>query len=252
VELRDAVASTNDVARALAREGAPAGTVVLAEEQTHGRGRGGHGWHSPRGVGLWLSVLLRPTRPLAELARFTLAGAVAACRACRTTTGLPVVIKWPNDLLLHGRKLGGVLAELRSAGDRAEELVLGFGINVAQDTVDFPPELRSRAISLGLGSPQGALPEREALAAALLVELGRLCARLEAGDWASVARDWERLAPGASGQLVRVAAHRDAQNEYDALTAGVDDLGALRVRRVDDGRLETVRLAGSVRAVEDR
>jgi len=244
----DRVDSTNDTLRALAREGACEGTVVLADRQAAGRGRGGRTWHSPAGLGLYISVLLRPRDSVERLTRWTLAAAVAACQACRRTSGVEVEIKWPNDLLWDGRKLGGVLAETRTTSGAPVELVLGCGLNVAHSVSDFPDELSCRATSLGIaiGGPP---PEREKLAAEYLRELAGMARELNSGSWHEVARRWERLAPGAVGQRVRVAAGSGTTESFEGVTQGLDTVGALRVRR-EDGRVVRVRLAESILPLE--
>jgi BirA family biotin operon repressor/biotin-[acetyl-CoA-carboxylase] ligase len=246
--LRGSVGSTNDLLRALAAEGADEGTVVLAEQQTAGRGRLGRPWHSPHGMGLFLSVLFRPTEPVTELTRWTLGAAVAACEACRQLTGADVAITWPNDLVWRGRKLGGVLAEMRSAAGAATDLVVGTGLNVSQAASDFPDELSSSATSLRLAAT-GRVPEREELAAVYLRELAGIVQTLRDGAWSAVARRWENLAPTAFGQQVRVISQGGAADEYQGITSGLDEVGALRVRRVD-GRVESVRLVESILPLE--
>jgi len=249
VVLLDSVDSTNDELRKLAAAGAPAGTVLLADHQRQGRGRRGRTWDSPRGCGLYLSVLFRPTGPAGDATRWTLAGAVAAGAACRSLGAGEVEIKWPNDLLCDGRKLGGVLAEMRSQGGQATELVLGTGINLSQGSDDFPPELVGHAISLAeiLGRPI----DRLDLAVSYLAQLGELAALLERGDWATVARLWDELAPGWSRRRVRVTRPvADGGSAVFLGTAqGLDEQGALRVL-LDDGIMETVRLVESVEPLE--
>jgi BirA family biotin operon repressor/biotin-[acetyl-CoA-carboxylase] ligase len=248
IVLLDRVGSTNDVARDLAARGADAGTVVLAEQQTAGRGRRGRAWHSPRGLGLFVSVLLRPAAPAHELTRWTLGAAVAACEACRRLTGADVAIEWPNDLTWNGKKLGGVLAEARTAVARPAELVVGAGVNVAHDLDDFPDGLSSCATSLRLACG-GRAPERERLADAYLRRLAGIARELDRGAWAAVARRWERLSPGCFGKRVRVISTTEGAAGYEGVTTGLDATGALRVRRTD-GRVGEVRLAESVLPLE--
>lgn len=137
----ETVDSTNRVARQWAREGAPHGAAVIARAQTGGRGRRGRDWVSPAGLGLWLSVVLR----LAESAWRTLsfAAALAVSDACEATCGIAPQIKWPNDLLLNGRKISGILIEMEGSA-----AVLGIGVNLRQRAEDFPEALRARAGSL--------------------------------------------------------------------------------------------------------
>jgi BirA family biotin operon repressor/biotin-[acetyl-CoA-carboxylase] ligase len=242
--LLDSVGSTNDLARELAAEGAPEGTVVIAERQTAGRGRRGRTWLSPRHLGLYVSVLFRPSAPAAEVTRWTLGASVAACEACRRLTGAEVAIKWPNDLMWRERKLGGVLAEMRSTGGMPTDLVVGAGLNVGQRLGDFPDALSSSATSLRLAAG-GTAPNRERLAAVYLRELAGIAGDLGRGDWSTVAGRWQRLSPGAIGQRVHVLAQGDEGREYEGVTSGLDEAGALLVRR-PDGRIVKVRLAESV------
>jgi BirA family transcriptional regulator, biotin operon repressor / biotin---[acetyl-CoA-carboxylase] ligase len=146
------VGSTNDLARRLAIEGAPAGTVVVADEQVAGRGRAGRVWRSPAGLGLWLSLVARPAA-LPEPAALPLLVGLEAARALDGFVSRDAVqVKWPNDLLLHGRKIGGILCEAVWAGDAPAFVVVGIGINVLHGPEDFPEELRHRATSVRMGA----------------------------------------------------------------------------------------------------
>ena len=141
--------STNRVADVLGAEGEEEGTLVVAEEQTKGRGRRGREWYSPAGPGLWMSLLFYPRALMPkEVAPFTAAAAVAAARSLREETGLPAVIKWPNDLFINGRKAGGLLAEIKGNEEEVHHLVLGVGLNVNHRESDFPEELKDTATSL--------------------------------------------------------------------------------------------------------
>jgi len=141
------LASTNDEAKRLGAAGAPAGTLVVAERQTAGRGRLGRTWTSPPG-GLWLSLLLRPNLPLADLGPLTVLAAVALAKALARETGVKARIKWPNDLLVEQHKIAGILAEAQGELGCANQVVLGLGLNVNQETADFPADIRARATSL--------------------------------------------------------------------------------------------------------
>jgi len=138
--------STNDLAKALGAGGAPEGTLVVAEAQSAGRGRLGRDWLSPPGVGIYASLLLRPPLPPSELPQITLTTAVAVVRALVRTAGVAPGIKWPNDLMLGGKKLGGILTEMETESDQIRYLVVGLGLNV--NNLDFPPELEALATSL--------------------------------------------------------------------------------------------------------
>jgi BirA family transcriptional regulator, biotin operon repressor / biotin---[acetyl-CoA-carboxylase] ligase len=147
VLLRRQVGSTNDLARSLAIAGAPVGTLVLAEEQVSGRGRAGRGWHSPPGAGLWCSFVAAPSPPEA-VGRLPL---LVGLRIADALDGWATVrIKWPNDLVVEGRKLGGILCEAAWRAGAVERLVIGIGLNLLQREEDFPVEIRGTASSLRL------------------------------------------------------------------------------------------------------
>ena len=240
------VGSTNDEVRRLAAGGAPEGTVVVAEAQTAGRGRLGAPWHSPPGMGLYVSVLFRPAGAAAEATRFTLASAVAACEAAHGVGAPEVAIKWPNDLLWRGRKVAGTLAELRSTGTAVLDLVVGTGFNVAQEERDFPPELVGQAASLRMAA--GGRVDRERLLALYLAALQEGAQRLRNGDWGAVRARWSALAWAARGGRVRVLPGRGVP-PFEALTEGIDVTGALRVRD-DGGALHTLSLGESLLHLE--
>lgn len=147
-EYYDTVDSTNNLAKKLAAEGCADGTAVIAGQQTAGRGRLGRCWESPAGKGIYISVVLRPNMAPAETQLLTLAAAVAACEALRTATGICAGIKWPNDLVIEGRKVCGILLEMSSEADRVNYVVVGIGINFSQEREDFSDDLKNRAVSL--------------------------------------------------------------------------------------------------------
>lgn len=217
-------ASTNDEALALARGGAPGGTMVVAERQSRGRGRLGREWLSPPGVGLYCSLILRPRLEPADLPKLTLGAGLAASRAVEAVTGLHPLLKWPNDLWLNEKKVGGILAEARF--DQASPVVvLGIGLNVNTAMESFPSELRAKVTSLLLHS--GREFARSALLAALWEEVVAVAARLEREGIAGILADWrERDATlgrelewlSQSGQVVR------------GRSLGPDDDGLLRIR----------------------
>lgn len=142
--------STNLTARRLAEEGAPGYTVVIANEQLKGRGRAGRSWYSPPGKGLWFSIILRTEKLSApQIAPLTLVTAAVLARLLRQSYDLEVMVKWPNDLLIGGRKIGGILTELSEAKDKAGQIVIiGIGLNVNHKKSDFPPALEDLATSL--------------------------------------------------------------------------------------------------------
>jgi BirA family biotin operon repressor/biotin-[acetyl-CoA-carboxylase] ligase len=230
--------STNDVIEKLAHDGVQEGAVVFAESQTKGRGRLGRRWMSPMKKGLWLSVLLRPGLRLQEATQLTVASATALRRAIQSFTGLSPAIKWPNDIVLGGRKTAGILTELSAELDRIKYVILGIGVDVNLNASDLPVELRKLATSLKaeLGKPVS----RAGLAVAILRELDADYARIGAGQFGAVADEWEKQC-GTIGQEVAIRVG-DRQIRGCAESLGED--GALLLR-TEYGRLERI-VAGDV------
>lgn len=235
------VGSTNALALEAAQTGARAG-VWVADEQTAGRGRGGHGWHSAAGDGLYVSALVAPPLPMARALWLSLATGLAVRAAITAVTGMAVDIRWPNDLLLNGPKCGGILVETAVEGEMLRYAVIGVGINV--NHASFPAEIETLATSLRLES--GAEVSREALLIALLRALEkevRLLMQEYQGEPAGTGL-LERFAEASSwvrGKPVRV----DEGGGYTGVTAGLDERGFLLVDG-DDGVMHTV-LSGGVR-----
>ncbi|MED4581374.1 biotin--[acetyl-CoA-carboxylase] ligase [Brevibacillus choshinensis] len=148
----DEVQSTQPLAHEAAARGAEEGTLVLAEQQTGGKGRLGRQWHSPKGTGIWMSLIIRPAIPLPKTPQMTLLTAVSVARTIREETGLPVKIKWPNDIFIGDKKVCGILTELNAESDRVNYLVIGIGVNANSVAEDFPQELAEIATSLRIES----------------------------------------------------------------------------------------------------
>src|SRR5580692_10641821 len=161
--------STNDVIEKLARDGVKEGVVVFAESQTRGRGRLGRKWISPAHKGLWFSILLRPDLRPQETTQLTVASATALRRAIESETNLKLEIKWPNDILIGGKKVAGILTELSAELDRVKHVILGIGIDVNLDAGEFSAELKKIATSLKIEA--GETISRAELATAILREL---------------------------------------------------------------------------------
>lgn len=142
----ESCSSTNDVAKDLAAQGEPEGTVVIAEEQTKGRGRLDRRWFSSKNMGLYASLLLRPRQ--SDVSLLTLMGGVALCEAVRASCGTRICLKWPNDLLWKGKKLGGILCEGSMVGNCLEYVILGFGLNIRFERDDFPDGIQTSATSV--------------------------------------------------------------------------------------------------------
>jgi BirA family biotin operon repressor/biotin-[acetyl-CoA-carboxylase] ligase len=233
--------STNAVAMELAQRGEADGMVVLAEAQTAGRGRLGRTWVSPRG-NLYLSVLLRPPVPVGKAPLLTLVGAVAVASAIRQHLELPAGIKWPNDILLAGRKVAGLLTELSAEQDRIRHVVLGIGVNVNMALRDLPPEVRRRSTTLA--EEAGAHVDRTALLRLMLEVLDRWYGRFLEGEDAVLAA-WKELNV-TLGKRVTVSG---AGADFTGIARGVDQEGRLLVR-LSDGTLRQV-AAGDVTIAKD-
>ncbi|MBL4954160.1 biotin--[acetyl-CoA-carboxylase] ligase [Neobacillus sp. OS1-32] len=148
IHYEESVESTQKIAHQLAAKNVPEGTVVIADEQRSGRGRMNRNWHSPKYTGIWMSLILRPNIPLSKAPQLTLLTAVAIVQAIEEITGITAEIKWPNDVLIQGRKITGILTELQAEADRIHSIIIGIGINVNQKKEDFPRELQEKASSL--------------------------------------------------------------------------------------------------------
>ncbi|MCL4176488.1 MAG: biotin--[acetyl-CoA-carboxylase] ligase [Verrucomicrobia bacterium] len=225
--------STNDVMEKIARDGVAEGIVVFAEKQTRGRGRLGRRWHSPRGLGLYGSVLFRPEVPPMSVTRLTIAAAVSMARAIELVTGLRPEIKWPNDLLLGGRKVAGILTEMNAEMDRVRYAIVGLGVDVNHTSEDFPPELRQLATSLRVEGRR--LVSRGDLALALLRELDRDYARAMSNRFEELADEWEARCTTIGQQVAIQMGARQLRGRAESL----DTDGALLLR-TEHGHLERV------------
>jgi len=227
------VDSTNTLAKSLAAQGAPHGTVLIADSQTGGRGRMGRSFHSPAGSGIYLSVILRPQCHASQLMHLTCATAVAMCGAIKVSCGVRPGIKWINDLVFNGKKLGGILTELSlNADGTVAYAVVGVGINCTQKTSDFPQDIQDIATSLSAVSD---IPvSRSCVAAAMIRSLEEMSRELFTRKepimefYRSRCITLGKYVCVFSGDTVR---HGTAED--------MDDDGALLIR-FDDGHTETV------------
>jgi len=232
----DTVDSTQSVAFALAERGAADRTVVVADQQLAGRGRRGRTWSAPAGTSLLASILVRPRLPQPLLATLSLTTAVAAAEALRRVTGVEARLKWPNDLLVSGRKIAGILLESRMTGQAAAGgstpngsgivTIVGVGINLGQR--EFPPDLADGATSVAIET--GRAPSREAVLTALLEEFDVWRARLEEKGFEPVREGWRRLSDTLGRRVT------------------VDDVSGIAVDLDVDGAL-LVDVGGSVKRV---
>jgi BirA family biotin operon repressor/biotin-[acetyl-CoA-carboxylase] ligase len=236
VHLLSSVSSTNTLAMEMAAQGAAEGTVVVAETQTGGKGRRGRAWISPKG-NLYLSVVLRPDIPMHKAPLITLMAAVAAATTITKAFGLEAGIKWPNDILIAGRKVCGLLTEMSAEQDRIRHVVVGVGIDVNMDPEALPPEVR--ALSTTLAAESGKKIDRTALLRQLLREMDDWY-RVFLNDAPAVLAEWTRLNITV-GNRVAVSG---AGETLAGLAQGIDDEGRLIVI-LDDGSRKTV-AAGDV------
>ena len=227
--------STNSDGLAAARSGAPHGSVYLADEQTAGRGRGDHAWHSTAGEGLYVSILLRPQIPAARLPLLPLAAGLAAADAIHAVSGLALDLRWPNDLLIGPRKTGGILVEAGNGSKRRPHAVVGIGVNVHQRS--FPPDLATPATSLDIAA--GRRIGRQPLLIALLKSLQQEGLALANVDLArTIPARVEQASTWARGR--RVLVH--GPQACIGVTAGLDEHGFLLVETA--GGLITVQTGG--------
>jgi BirA family biotin operon repressor/biotin-[acetyl-CoA-carboxylase] ligase len=233
IQVFEQTASTNDVIEKLARDGMKEGVVVFAESQSKGRGRLGRKWISPERKGLWFSILLRPDLRPQETTQLTVASATALRRAIQAETGLKAEIKWPNDILIGGRKVAGILTELSAELDRVKHVILGIGVDVNLGAGEFPPELKKTATSLKIET--GRMISRAELAVAILHELDDDYAKVCTGKFAAVADEWEEHCTTIGKDVTVQIGDRKIRGRAESL----DDAGALLLR-TEHGRLEPI------------
>ncbi|MBI1976117.1 MAG: biotin--[acetyl-CoA-carboxylase] ligase [Candidatus Omnitrophica bacterium] len=234
-------ASTNDVAAKLAVQGMPEGTVVFAESQSKGRGRLGRAWVSPKGKSILMSVIFRPKLLPNQASQITLMSAVAAAKAVEKETGITSQIKWPNDILIEGKKIAGILTEMQAETDQIRYLIVGIGMNVNVPKEALPENATSIHIETGdMGQGTG---DRIRLAQELLRQLERGYDLLHDGQWETVCQEWQERSI-LTGKQVNV---RCMERQIEGTVTGLDPDGSLLIR-LDHGLTERV-MAGDVVAV---
>jgi BirA family biotin operon repressor/biotin-[acetyl-CoA-carboxylase] ligase len=233
--------STNSEAFRLAEEGADEGTVLFAESQLQGKGRLGRSWHSPAGVNLYCSLILRPPIQPVDAFQLTFLSAVAVARAIESSISICPLIKWPNDILLNGKKIAGLLNEMSAETERVNFVILGIGVNLNMRLEQYPDDLRHPATSLLIES--GSEINRLNFARQLLESLDSLYDGYLAGGYPPVREEWVARC-GMIGK--RVVVNGPAEM-IEGIATGIDDSGALLVRK-ESGAVARV-LAGDVRIV---
>jgi BirA family biotin operon repressor/biotin-[acetyl-CoA-carboxylase] ligase len=231
------VGSTNDVALELGQAGEPHGAVVIAEQQTAGRGRVGRSWHSEKSSGIYMTILLRPTITPVQAPLVTLVAGLAARDAVSEQTGLAADLRWPNDLLLNGKKLGGVLTEMHAEPDRVHFVVVGIGINVNHE--QMPAAIASIATSLRIET--GRAHSRTELLVGVLRRLDGYYDQFLRQGPEPILKRFAEVSSYYQDKCVRIST---ATETFVGVTAGLEPSGVLRVRR-ENGKIELV-LAGDV------
>ena len=230
----DTVPSTMDVAFQLGMKGAAEGTVVCAESQTRGRGRLGRTWASPKGKGIYFSILLRPKLPLLEVAKLTLLCGVAVSDAIKKVTGLEVNIKWPNDILVENKKLAGILTELNAEMDRVKFVVVGIGLNVNTPGSHLP----EGATSLKNETKQTF--SRVIVFQEILREIEKWYLETHREGFSSLLQRWKELSV-TLGKWVKVT---DPSGKYEGEAVNIDEDGGLLIRQ--DSGVVVKKMAGDV------
>jgi BirA family transcriptional regulator, biotin operon repressor / biotin---[acetyl-CoA-carboxylase] ligase len=223
IHYEDTVDSTQRVAHRLAYDQSMEGTVVVAEEQTLGRGRMERKWYSPKYTGIWMSIILRPKIPLPKAPQLTLIAAVAVVQAIEELTELTPQIKWPNDILINGKKMTGILTELQAEADQINSVIIGMGINVNQKLEDFPIELREIATSLA--NEQGVYFSRSAMIRSVLTHLEKLYFLYIEKGFLPIKILWESYAISI-GKTIKA---RTLSNVFEGKALGITDDGVLKI-----------------------
>lgn len=229
----DEVQSTNTVAKFLAMNGAENGTVVISERQTDAKGRSGKAWASPIG-GIWLSLIVKPNVDYSKLPMITIGTGVAVAKAIERTGINSAEIKWPNDIIIHDKKVCGILTEAVTTFNTIDSVVIGVGIDANIDIGDFPEELKDGTTTLS--DELGRKEDENVLIRMFLEEFEKIAETFNDGDYESILKDWRKRSYSV-GKIVEV---REPFNKnYDAYVVGIGKEGALIVEKID-GTLEKV------------
>ena len=220
----DMIDSTNQEARRLLLQGSGQGTVIVAETQTAGRGRRGHTWESRKGKGIWFSFILEPRVGLQETSQYSFVMALAVAAGIQEATGLQAQLKWPNDVLVQGKKVYGILLELVAELSQVQQLIVGIGMNANQTQEEFAPEVQSKAISLAmvLGHPV----QRTEVLCAVLRYVETYCRLLEEKGFAAIKEQWMKCSC-MMGKKIQVL--RNGEIALTGTAVDLDDMGALIV-----------------------
>jgi BirA family biotin operon repressor/biotin-[acetyl-CoA-carboxylase] ligase len=227
IHYEETVESTQKIAHRLAQDGVPEGTVVVAEEQTAGRGRLDRAWYSPKHTGVWMSLILRPSLPPQRAPQLTLMTAVAVVQAIQEVTGLSPDIKWPNDILINGKKAVGILTEMQADADRIHSVIIGIGINVNQQKEHFAPAIQEIATSLKLESGEDV--NRALLMQTIFLKLEKLYDEYLTKGFQLIKLLWEAHAISIGKHVVA----RTLTGTIEGLAKGIADDGVLLLEDVN-------------------
>ncbi|MBD8070222.1 biotin--[acetyl-CoA-carboxylase] ligase [Bacillus sp. PS06] len=233
IYFEDTLPSTQKLAHRYAYENAPEGTIVVTEEQTEGRGRLDRKWHSPKYTGIWMSLILRPNIPPMNAPQLTLLAAVGVVRAIQEVTGIEPDIKWPNDILVSGKKVVGILTELQAESDRINSVIIGIGVNVNQSIDQFPDSLKEIATSLAIIN--GEKIDRALLLQQMLFHIEKLYYTYLDNGFNVIKLLWESYAVTIGQQIVA----RTLQGSIKGRALGITDEGVLRLQS-DDGEVHLI------------
>ncbi|HWO95496.1 MAG TPA: biotin--[acetyl-CoA-carboxylase] ligase [Bacillus sp. (in: firmicutes)] len=221
IHYEETVDSTQKIAHRLAQEGAVEGTVVVAEEQTAGRGRLDRSWYSPKHTGVWMSIILRPSLPPQRAPQLTLMAAVAVVQAIQEVTTISPDIKWPNDILINGKKAVGILTEMQADSDRIHSVIIGLGINVNQQKEHFAPAIQDIATSLKLES--GKDINRALLMQTIFLKLEQLYDEYLTNGFKLIKLLWETHAVSIGRNIIA----RTLMGTIEGVAKGITDDGVL-------------------------
>ena len=223
IHFEEIVSSTQKIARNLANEGVVEGTIVVADQQTNGKGRMARVWYSPKGTGIWMSIIIRPNLPINQTPQLTLLTAVAIVQAIEELTPLKPEIKWPNDIMLNGKKLVGILTELQAEADQVHSVIIGTGINVNQKIEDFPEDLQKIATSICIET--GTVWERAQFIQMILLKFEGLYSLYLSQGFKPIKLLWESYAISLNKKIIA----RTLSGTVEGKAIGIDDDGVLLI-----------------------
>lgn len=225
IHFYETVTSTQKLAKEFALNGAEHGTLIVSDEQTDGRGRLVRKWYSPKGTGLWMSLIVRPDLPISKTPQLTLLTAVAVVNAIKETANLKPSIKWPNDILINGRKVCGILTELQAEENHVQSVIIGIGINVNQLITDFPEELQTIATSLKIESNKTI--DRTKLLQNICYEFEKQLKLYLSEGFQPIKTLWE----SSSNSIGRKITARTANGIFNGYALGINDDGVLLLKQ---------------------